>query len=301
MGDAFALQLVYLFLPLAALLGGFALILRSQYRARAGASRIGPASTIAAAAATVGFLVWAVMAIFGARSSTAGIGFLFLPGQALAVAAGAWLVVWALLTLLCFVPAIRRRLAAARPGIARVALALVLLGGGAGAAADYGARRAQLEAAASPESSAERLAAIASQAMSENKFDLLVKIAGNTAAGRPLLDRIHAYCRSLPTVGNTPQCYSVYMAMAANMAVGDDILGRLAEEAEVTIRSTVAYNAAAPVAVLEVLSRDPEPGVRRAVTTNRALPRTVLERLARDPEPRVRAGAEAMLKRRGTD
>ena len=38
---------------------------RGQYRAREGASRIAPASTVAAAAATVGFLLWGVAAIFG--------------------------------------------------------------------------------------------------------------------------------------------------------------------------------------------------------------------------------------------
>ncbi len=299
MSEVFALQLVYLFLPLVALAGGFVLILRGQYRAREGASRVAPASTVAAAAASAGFLLWGVAAIFGSRSSTAGLGFLFLPGQAMAVAAGAWLAVWSLLTLFCFVPAAGRWLVSARPGIPRAALALVLLAGGGSTAVDYGVRQARLEAAASPDSPPARLDAIAGEAMREMNLKILIKLAGNAAAGPTLLAKIRTHCEALPKTPGTSRCYSVNAAMAGNAAAGGEILAALAKDPAHTVRAAVGYNAQTPAAVLDALSRDAEPQVRIAVTTNKALPRATLERLAQDPVPRVRARAEAMLKQRG--
>ena len=294
-----ALQLFYLVLPVTALVGGFALLIRAQLRLPREQTRFALACTLLTAAATVAFVLWFLYSMFSSRSSTAGIGIIFLPGYALAVAGGAWFAFWSLLTLIGFAPAAGRYLGRARPGFFRMAVAIALLAGGAWEGGDYLLRNAALERAASAETPAQRLAAMAEEAMREGDFRVLERIAANRAAGADLLEDLHADCRARARAPYGSICYTVYISIGHNRAAGPGILAALAEEPTPAIRAAVARNESSPAATLEALARDPETSVRASAASNGGLPRAALERLARDPVPQVKSRAEAMLKQRG--
>ena len=294
-----ALQLFYLVLPVVALVGGFALLIRTQLRLPREQVRFALVCTMLTAVATAAFVLWFLYQIFASKSSTAGIGIIFLPGYALAVAGGAGFAFWSLLTLIGFAPAARRYLGRARPGFLRAAVAFALLAGGAWEGGDTLLRNAKLESAASARTPAPRLAAMAEEAMREGDFRILEKIAANSGAGADLLAGIHAHCRARAQPAGTSYCYSVYVALGYNPTTGAGILATLAEEPTPSVRAAVARNKSAPAATLEALARDPETPVRAAAASNAGLPRAALERLARDPVPQVKSRAQAALERRG--
>ncbi len=299
MRDPLILQLVYVLLPAIALVGGFALLIRTQLRLPREQARFALVCTVLTAAATAVFVLWFLYQIFASKSSTAGIGIIFVPSYALAVAGGASLAFWSLLTLSGFAPAAERYLGRARPGFFRAFVALALLAGGAWGGADTLLRNAALARAASAETPAPRLAAMAEEAMRENDFRILENIAANGAAGANLLAGIHAHCRARARAPYTSMCYTMYMGLGQNRAAGPGILADLAEEATPSVRAAVAANKSAPAAALETLARDPETSVRAAAASNASLPLAALERLAGDPVPQVESRAQAALKRRG--
>ena len=301
MRDPLALQFVYLLLPAIAFVGGFALLIRTQLLLPREKARFALVCTVLTAAATAVFVLWFLYQIFASKSSTAGIGIIFMPSYALAVAGGASLAFWSLLTLIGFAPAAGRYLGRARPGFPRAAVALALIAGGAWGGTDTLLRNAMLERAASAETPAPRLAAMAEEAKRESDFRILENIAANAAAGADLLEGIHAYCGKRARTSYASICYTVHIALGRNQTAGPSVLAALAGDPTTSVRAAVAANESAPAATLEALVRDPETSVRAAAASNRVLPRAALERLARDPVSQVKSRAEAMLERRGGD
>lgn len=78
---------VFVLIPWAILVGGFALLLRAQRSRPQGFSSVTARSLIGSAIATLAFNIWVVVAIFSSSSSTASIGFAFLPLYSFAAAA----------------------------------------------------------------------------------------------------------------------------------------------------------------------------------------------------------------------
>ncbi len=303
MREPLILQFVYVLLPAIALVGGFALLIRAQLRLPREQARFALVCTVLTAAATAAFVLWFLYQIFASKSSTAGIGIIFVASYALAVAGAASIAFWSLLTLIGFAPAGRRYLGRARPGFFRALVALALLAGGAWAGADTLLRNATLARAASAETPAPRLAAMAEEAMREGDFRILEKIAANGAAGTDLLESMHAHCRARASERGSYAsiCFTMYMVLGQNQAAGPGILAALAEDPTPSVRTAVARNKSAPAAVLEALARDPETPVRAAAASNASLPLAALERLAQDPVPQVKSQAQAALKRRGRE
>ena len=282
-------------IPSAILAGGFALLLRAQRRRPEGFASVTARSLIASAVATLGFGVWAAIAILGSSSSTASIGFLFLPSYAIAVAAVAWMTAWSLLTLLnsahrgSQVPTARSTAAAVGAGLFLAVLAI-------GATLAW-QRHTLLVAAANSDTPPARLAEITEQALIDSDYDVLQRIAINSGTTPKLISLLTKHCQQEIGVARPVRCYSILYGLASHPAAPGELLARLAVNAEVTIRTSVARNPHTPAAIAESLANDPEPSVRLWVTTHPDLSRETLERLASDRDDGVRRYATAALGR----
>jgi hypothetical protein len=286
---------VIVLIPSAMLAGGFALLLRAQHRRAEGFSSITARSLIVSAVATLGFGVWAVVAVLGSSSSTASIGFLFLPSYAFAVAAVAWMTAWSLLTLVEVVRPGSRALRA-RSGIAAVGALLFLAVLAVGATLTW-QRQSLLGAAADSETPPDRLAEILEQALVGSDYDVLQRIAANPATTRKQIKHLTTFCQDEIGVARPVRCYSILFGLASHSESPAELLTRLAVNAEPSIRTSVARNPHTPAAIAESLANDPEPSVRLSATTHPELSRQTLERLASDRDDGVRRHAAAALGR----
>jgi len=172
---------VFVLIPWAILAGGFTLLLRAQRRRPEGFSSLTARSLVGSAIATLAFNVWAVVAIFSSSSSTAAVGFAFLPLYSFAVAAAGWATLWSLLTL---VELARRGSPAPGPrGSAAAATAVLFLATPAAGSALAWQRQWLLKAASQSDTSSDRLAEIAAQAFARNDYEVLGRLVADRDDG----------------------------------------------------------------------------------------------------------------------
>jgi hypothetical protein len=288
---------VFVLLPWAILVGGFTVLLRAQRGRPEGFASVTARSLIASALATLAFNVWAVVAIFGSSSSTAAVGFAFLPLYSFAVAAASWATAWSLLTLIGLArsdgPAQGPRAWAAG------AAAALFLGALAAGGTLAWQRQSLLGAAAQADTPADRLTEIGERALAESDYEVLGKLASNPGAAPELVAKLTEFCENELGGARPVFCYSILYGLAAHPAAPAELLARLAVNPEVSIRTVVARNPHTPAASVETLASDPEPSVRLWVAANPGLSRGSLERLAADPDEIVRRNAAAALGRAG--
>lgn len=286
---------VFVLIPWTILVCGFALLLRAQRRRPQGFSSLTARSLVGSALATLAFNVWAVAAIFRSSSSTAAIGFAFLPLYSFAVAAASWATAWSLLTLIGLA---RSSSPAQGPRAwAAAATAALFLGALAAGGTLAWQRQSLLSAASQADTLPVRLAEITEQALVASDYEVLGRLATNPGASPELVAGLTAFCEKEIGTARPVFCYSILYGLASHPAAPAELLARLAANPEVTIRTGVARNPHTPAASAEALASDPEPAVRLWVTTHPGLSRGALERLAADPDDGVRRYATAALDR----
>ena len=286
---------VFVLVPWAILVGGFTLLLRAQRSRPEGFSSPTARSLAGSAIATLAFNVGAVVAIFSSSSSTAAIGFAFLPLYSFAVAAASWATVWSLLTLVEL--ARSENLARGPRGWAAAAAAVLFLALLAAGSALAWQRQSVLKAASQSDTPAARLAEIAGEAFAGSDYEVLGRLATNAGVAPELVETLTAFCEKELGGARPVLCYAVLLGLASHPAAPPELLTRLAVNPEVTIRTGVARNPHTPAENAETLASDPEPAVRLWVTTNPGLSRETLERLAADRDDGVRRYAMAALGR----
>jgi len=282
--------LVFTLIPWAVLVGGFFLLLRAQARRPERFASVMGRSLIGSALLALAFSVGTIAAIWSSTSSTAAIGYLFLPMYSFATATLGFAASWSLLTLIETARGkARGRMAAIGAGIV---LAILV---SAGAFAWH--RFAWLSDAASAQTPPMRLAAIAEQALAGDDFESLERLASNPALDAELAEKLAAHCQSALAGARPARCYSVFVGLAGSPAATPELLASLAKFSDVTIRSRLALNPRTPAATAEALANDPDSSVRMWVAMHPGLSREALERLAADADPNVRNNASAALKR----
>ena len=286
---------VFVLIPWTILVGGFTLLLRAQRRRPEGFSSLTARSLIGSAIATLAFNVWALLAIFGSSSSTAAIGFVFLPLYSFAVAAAAWATAWSLLTLHGLA-----RSGGAAPGprgwaaVGAAGLFLAVLAAGSTLAWQ---RHSLLAAASQSDAPPARLEQIAEQALAGSDYEVLGRLATNAGAAPGLIAKLTAFCENEIGGARPVHCYSILFGLASHPAAPAELLARLAENPELSIRIVAARNPHTPAASAEMLASDPEFSVRLWVTMHPGLSRETLEQLAADRDDGVSRNAAAALGR----
>lgn len=232
------------------------------------------------------FFAGGVLSISQSKSSTAAIGYVFLPFYAAIVSALAFLGGWCVGYFLIWYRSPAKT--GVRSAIAAALVPIILIILASWAVTTFNHRRdgfrATRLAARNPNTPPEDLEKLAASA---NEYVL------GDVAGNPKLPE--ATLRKLASHGG----YLVEQGLAHNPHTPQDILTRLAGSADEYTRGATAANPNAPVGILAALSNDVKPHVRWSVAQNPSTPRTTVEVLLGDPNETVRRLANSAMSERG--
>ena len=208
--------------------------------------------------ATAAFAIWGFHTISTSRSSTAAIGYVFLPFYSFAVATASLVVSWAVCYLARFayerLGRAKGRLTITSHALFIVALAIVTIAG------NFAFQKFSRHHLLAEAREGEPRLVLFDQALAKQDVELLTALAENP---------------------KTPQ----------------GLLGTLAMNSSSSVRVGVAKNASTPPKVLEILGLDDDQSVRSWVSMNHRSSEALLKRLAQDPDEHVRSYAQANLHR----
>lgn len=250
-------------------------------------------SLFTASAATIG----GYYSIVTSKSSTAALGYIFLPVLTVIAAAGGFLLSWALLYVARFVLETAARPRTNVTSGSGLAAALLILCA-TGLTTGYVVSRHRSLGVASGSTDAGALHRMVDRAISSRDIETLSQLARNGSVSVVDLVRIYESCKSNLSDINARE-YDVYLSLASNPQTPAEILTALAGCKQGSIRTDVGLNPSTPVDTLWQLSKDPSSTVRAWLTTNPAVPRELLLQLAKDPDTVVRGYAESYLRYRG--
>ena len=206
------------------------------------------------------FMIWGYHAICTSRSSTAPIGFIFIPIYSIAVAVAGILISWSCLYVAYFVIERFRRNPLKNISIAFLAVAIVILALTGNAVQNKIVRDRLLDTATSG-ADVDSLEKILADATSSGDFEILAKLAKNRNTPVDDLVRIYDFCKPSINEFNPPE-YVVFFSLAQNPRTPPDILVTLAACRQSTIRYAVAINPSTPTEILCRLAEDPDKLVR---------------------------------------
>lgn len=287
---------VFVFAPVAIIIGIFLAVF---WWVRFGSRNAIAIKTGIVTSAIVGiaFTLWAFYAIRTSCSSTAAIGYLFLPYYIFLLCSAAYLIGWSIATIIraFYVISHKTRQTSLRKWPVYIAMAVLVLFGLL--AFNFSARKLLLKKAYVSASESE-LDALYDKAVSSKDIDLLAKLAKNPSTSQDLLRQIYS---SIPasTFKYPGSNYSpVFAELARNKKTPSDILKSLSEK-RAGERLFIAANPNTPADVLEQLARDKDSLVRTQLTTNPNVTKEILIELKNDPDKVVRSYANTYWQRRG--
>jgi hypothetical protein len=225
------------------------------------------------------FFATGILSISTSKSSTAAVGYVFLPFYAAFMGAFGFLAGWCAGYFLVWFrsPAKTGRLQAIVAAL--VPVIMIILAAWSLIASSH--RSAMREAARNPHTAPEDLGKLAE---STNEYVL------GDVAGNPKLPE--AALRKLANHGG----YLVEWGLAHNRSTPTDILSRLASSANEYTRGNVAANPNSPADILAVLSKDRIDHVRWSVAQNPSTPRGITEVLLGDANATVRRLAAGAMR-----
>jgi hypothetical protein len=289
-----------LVLPYVLIVAGLVFLLRTAYRSGSPVRALFLYPLICSATATTGFIIWGHYAIATSRSSTAAVGYIFLPFYSVAVAGAGFLVSWSVMYIVRFtverLGIISKRITA----IPLLIVAVLTLCTTALIARHRLVRQELLRAAASASTNPDRLEKILAGAFSSRDLPVLSLLAKNPSTPPADLIRIYDFSKHSVSEFNPPE-YVVFHSLAQNPRTPPDILVVLAACPQMSIRVGVGMNPGTPTETLRKLSRDKENLVRSWMTSNPKIPKELLLQLANDPDQIVRNYAQSYLTYRGFD
>lgn len=238
----------------------FFLAIKRAYRSHSSARPFVLYPLICSFLITSGYMLWGYHAICTSKSSTAAIGFLFLPFYSAALAVIAFVVSWACLYVGHFVIQRLQRAPVRLASVALVVLAVVLLGW-AGHVAQVKIGRHRLLNEAASGYNVDRLETILEEGISTQDFEVLANLAKNPNTPIDDLVRIYDFCKPRIAEFNPPE-YSILFSLAQNPRTPSDILVILAGCRQSSIRFAVATNPNTPTPTLSKLAEDQDVSVK---------------------------------------
>ena len=245
----------------------------------------------------LGFVLLSLYDIRTSHSSTAAIGYIFLPYCAFLVCAAAYLIGWsiaAIVLALCGLSGKTWNIKQKKWSV-YVAVCIVALSGFW--AFKTTARNLLLKKAYVATSDIE-LNTLYDKAASHKDIELLGNLVKNPSTSENLLRRIYS---SIPdsTFKSPGSNYGrVFSELARNKKTPPDILASLSEKRPYE-RVPIATNPNTPLNVLEQLAEDKDSQVRTWLCENHNVTREILTKLKNDPDQTVRNHADSSFRRRG--
>ena len=280
--------------PYALIAAAFFWVIRVAYGSKAPARPLFLYPLVAALVITATFVAWGQYSIATSRSSTAAIGYIFLPFYSVFVAVIGFLVSGAVVYILRFilerVGGIAPRLTSLVPLVAS-GLILILTAW----MIQHRVSRQRLLMSAKSDTSSE---SVIQQAIASHDLEVLAAVARNPNTSTADLLRIYQACADRVTAANS-RTYIVFHALSGNPKTPPDVLATLSHCKESSIRVALGTNPSTPVEILPLLASDPEALVRTWVTVNPNLSKELLLKLAEDNDKTVRSYAESNLRHRG--
>jgi len=245
----------------------------------------------------IGFTLWFLYAISTSRSSTACIGYIFLPFYIFLVCVATYLISWAIVTIVraLYIRSGEIREAKRKKWSVYVALGIIFLSGFWGV--KVAARSLLLKKAYLTTTESESIE-LYNRAVAREDVDLLAKLVKNPNTSEKLIRQIYS---AIPdsTFQYPGSRYSiVFFELAKNKKTPPDILESLSEKRP-GVRVMIALNHNTPVVVLERLAEDKESLVRTWVSANPNVTKDILIKLKNDPDKLVRSYADTHFQRRG--
>jgi hypothetical protein len=211
-------------------------------------------------------MIWGYHATCTSRSSTAAIGFLFLPFESIVVAVAGVVVSWSVLYVTHFVI---QRINGIRVGLTSVVcltLAIALFAWTGYVVQNKVARHRLLSEAATGTDVVSLEGILASSIVSHD-IEALSKLAKNPNTPITDLVRLYDYCK--PNIATfSPPEYPILFSVAQNPHTPSDILVILAACRQSSIRYAVAINPSTPTPTLRKLAEDQD-----VLVTTYAIPR----------------------------
>jgi hypothetical protein len=250
-------------------------------------------SIVVAFIVTIAFAAWGLHSIGTSRSSTAAVGYVFLPFYSLGVAVATFVLSYSIGYLLRFALELMGLTAAKITSIPWVGAAVLLLLLSAFTVQNRIARHNLLTAARS----IPRGTQLIDHALGTRDVELLARLARNPGTSVADLVRIYAACQDQVTLAY-PRDYVVFFSLASNPKTPPEILRSLYRCQQTSTRVQVGLNRSTPVEVLAQLAGDRQAMVRTWVTANPNLPTDNLRTLVNDNDRLVREYAQSNLRHR---
>lgn len=281
-------------LPYVLILALFVSLLTAAYRSHASARVLLLYPLVCSFALTIGFAAWGYYSIITSRSSTAAIGFLFLPVYALAVAVAGFLISWSVIFLEHLAVERQRGVPIRLARVFLAVLAVLMLCYAGLKTTKWVTRNRLLSTAASITTQPFDIKRMIDQAVLSHDLEVLALLARNPNSLVADLERIYKYCEFAVWKPNPPE-YEVFYALARNPITPPEILIELAKSRQSTVRLAVGTNPNTPSQVLSELAEDKEQNVRYWLPSNPKILREVLVQLADDSDALVQRHARQYL------
>ena len=281
-------------LPYVLILVGLFTLLVTAYRSHSPERALFLYPLIFSLLVTCAFAAWGHYSIATSRSSTAAIGYLFLPCYSLAVAAVGFLISWSILYLIRFANNLRKGGSKTLSTAVLAGFAVLTLSVSGMTAARWAVRQKLLVEAASVTTHPLDIKEILADAISAHDLEVLALLARNPNTSLKNLTLIYDACE--PHIADfNPLEYVVFLALAQNERTPPDMLVALAKCQQSTVRLAVGTNPGTPNDTLKDLSKDRHNLVRYWLVSNPSIPRELLVQLASDPDELVQRHARQYL------
>ncbi len=243
---------------------------------------------------TAAFVAWGHHEIATSRSSTAAIGWIFLPLYAVGIALVSFLVSGAVAYIFRFalerVACVSPRLTSIVPLIVSALILSLTV-----ATIQSRISRHRLLVSAKSETSG---GSLIDQALIDHDLQILAAVAKNPHTSEGSLLRIYDACRGQVGAAHSRE-YSVLFALSQNPKTPPSVLAAMSQCQESSIRAALGRNPSTPIEILPILANDKEASVRTWVTVHPMISKELLVKLADDGVKTVREYAQVNLQRRG--
>jgi hypothetical protein len=285
------------YVPYLLIAGGFIFLLRLVYRSNSPARPLLAYSLIGSLVLDAGITVSAHYNTATSKSSTAAVGYIFLPSLSLVAGAVGFLLCWCLVYLGRFVfERIGKGPARITSGPGAVAAFLVLFV--FGLAVLYQVSQQGFLNVASASTDVDALQKMVDRALATKDIEALSALAKNPSVPVSGLLRIYDSCKSRLNERNILE-YDVFLSLAGNPQAPPTALSALAGCRETSVRIEAAMNPSTPRETLWQLSQDASDLTRYYLARNPSIPKELLLHLAKDPDRNVRDAAGVYLEYRG--